>query len=73
MNKKKKKKKIIGVTFGGPTPGVEFVVDTNKKTHLVLLPDNPHYIGAVYKYVSKLTVLNEMIAVFSHCIKRPKE
>ena len=71
--KKEKKKNIIGVTVGGPTPNIQFQVDFNKKTHVILLPANPVYCAAVYGYTLKPTALNEMIAIFSHCIKRGKE
>ena len=76
MTRKKKKKKInkveVGVTSGGPTPGVQFKIDFNAEAHIVLLHNNPHYCAAVYVYIPKLTPFGEMIAKFSHFIKRNK-
>lgn len=71
--KKKKEKKVplMGITVGGPTPGVRFVVDMKAAAHVVLLPTNPTYCAASYTYFPRLTALNEMIAKFSHCVKRP--
>lgn len=71
MNKKKKKKRpLIGVTVGGPTPGIRFQANLNAEAHVILLPNNPFYCAAVYRYNPQLTALREMVAVFSHCVKR---
>ena len=70
MKKKKKKKHLIGVTIGGPTPGIQFVVDFNKKTHIILLPNNPFYCAAVYVYTLQFTAIGEMSAMFNHYIYR---
>lgn len=74
--KKKKKEKIkrveIGVTSGGPTPGVRFKIDFNAEAYVVLLHNNPHYCAAVYVYIPKLTSFGEMVAKFSHYVKREK-
>lgn len=72
MKKKKKNKRklTLGVTIGGPTPGIQFQVDNDKKAYISLLPTDPFYCAAIYKYIP--TPLDETIAVFSHCVKRPK-
>jgi len=75
MTKKKKKKPkkeppLIGLTVGGPAPGIRFTADFNAQAHIVLLPTNPVYCAASYTYYPQLTALGEMIAKFSHCIKR---
>ncbi len=72
--KKKKEKKtlpLIGVTIGGPAPGVRFVVDMKAVAHVVLLPRDPVYCAASYTFYPKLTATGEMVAKFSHCIARP--
>ena len=75
-NKRKKKSRtglsVVGITVGGPTPGQRFQVDLNKKGHMIILSNNPHYCAAIYNYTTKFTPLNELIAIFSHCVKRPK-
>jgi len=74
MKKKKKKEKVkkveVGVTSGGPTPGVRFKIDFDADAHVILLSNNPHYCAAVYIYVPKLTPFGEMVAKFSHYIER---
>jgi len=75
MTKKKKKKKkkeppLVGLTVGGPAPGIRFMADFDAQAHIVLLPTNPVYCAASYTYYPQLTALGEMIAKFSHCIKR---
>ena len=75
MKKKEKEKKaspLIGLTVGGPAPGVRFIADMNAAAHVVLLPTDPVYCAAVYTYFPQLTSLSEMIAKFSHCVKREK-
>ncbi len=68
--KKKKKKPLIGVTVGGPASGMRFQVNLNADAHVILLPSDPFYCAAVYRYNPQLTRLKELIAVFSHCIRR---
>ena len=75
MGRRKKKKKIkkkilMGVTVGGPAPGIRFQVDFNAAAHVVLLPTDPHYCAAIYSYVAQVSAINEVIAKFSHCVKR---
>lgn len=76
MRRKKKKPKkeptLIGLTVGGPAPGIRFVADYSALAHVVLLPKDPVYCAASYTYFPQLTALGEMIAKFSHCIKREK-
>ena len=75
MKKKKKKAKslpLIGITVGGPAPGVRFVVDMEAVARVVLLPHDPVYCAASYTFYPKLTATGEMVAKFSHCIKREK-
>lgn len=76
MRKKKKKKKknppLIGLTVGGPTPGIRFIADFDANAHVILLPTDPVYCAASYTYYPQLTALGEMVARFSHCIKREK-
>lgn len=72
MNKKKKKRILIGVTIGGPSPGIRFQMDLSKNTHVVLLPSNPCYCAAVYVYTKQLTAAKEVVAMFNHCVPRPK-
>lgn len=74
MTRKKKKvnKVEIGVTVGGPTPGIQFKIDFNAEAHVILLHNNPHYCAVVYVYAPKLTSFGEMVAMFSHYIKRKK-
>ena len=76
MGRRKKKPKkdppLIGITVGGPAPGMRFVADFNANAHVVLLPTDPVYCAASYTYFPQLTALGEMIAKFSHCIKREK-
>lgn len=71
MSKKKNKRKpLMGVTVGGPTPGMRFEVDLNAEAHAVIIPNNPFYCAAIYRYNPQLTATNELVAVFSHCVKR---
>ena len=70
--KKVKTPPLIGITVGGPVPGIRFRVDMNAQAHVVLLPNNPAYCAASYTYYPQLTALSEMVAKFSHCIKREK-
>ncbi len=77
MGKKKKKKEkknppLIGITVGGPAPGIRFVVNMKAVAHVVLLPHDPVYCAASYTFYPKLTATGEMVAKFSHCIKREK-
>lgn len=60
----------MGVTIGGPSPGIRFQVDLDAEAHVILLPNNPHYCAAIYRYNPQLTALREIVAKFSHCIKR---
>lgn len=72
MNKKKKKRILIGITVGGPMPGIRFQMDLSKNTHVVLLPSNPFYCAAIYVYTKQLTATREVVAIFNHCVPRPK-
>ena len=74
-NKRKNKRKmgtLMGVTVGGPTPGMRFQVDLNAEAHAVVTPTDPHYCAAIYRYNPQLTAIKELVAVFSHCVPREK-
>ncbi len=73
MEEDKKRIKVIGITVGGPAPGVQFQVNPHTIFHKIILPNSPHYSVALYIYTKQFTATNEMIATFLRCIKREEQ
>lgn len=76
MKKKRKKKnqpeKRFGITVGGLTPGIKFIIEPNKRHYFFSTPNNSFYYGSYYTLVNRGTPLGEQLAVYIHSLKREK-
>lgn len=66
----KHKKDRLGVTIGGPVPGTQFPIKLGKRDYFFATPKDPHYSGAYYVIVPKVTQLREQVAVFTRRLVR---
>lgn len=67
-----RKKKKIGITVGGPMPGLRFIIKPDKQHYFFATPTDPVYCGVYYTLVNRLTLLKEQMATFAHSLERNK-